>query len=72
MIFTVSVILTAKDDMSLSTIIEGIIKLSALPVVGFKGLLDGYGFAKEHKSLWLETKARLLESFVGSEEKMQE
>ena len=65
MIFTVSVILTAKEDMTVSTVIDGILKLSALPIVGLKGLLDGYGFAKDDKSGWLLTKARLLESFLS-------
>ncbi len=64
MVFTLSVILTAKDDMTLSTVIDGLVKLSALPIVGFKGMLDGFRFAKDDKSGWLETKARLLESFI--------
>lgn len=67
MIFTVSVILTAKEDMTLSTVIDGILKLSALPVIGLKGLLDGYGFAREDKANWLLTKARLLESFLNEQ-----
>ena len=67
MVFTVSVILTAKEDMTVSTVIDGILKLSALPVVGLKGLLDGYGFAREDKAGWLNTKARLLESFLGEQ-----
>ena len=65
MIFTVSVILTAKENMSLSTVIDGIVKLSALPIVGFKGMLDGYAFTKEDKSAWLEAKAGILESFIN-------
>lgn len=64
MIFTVSVMLTTKDGMTVSSVIEGLLKLSALPVIGFRGMLDGYKFAKEEKSAWLETKARLLESFL--------
>lgn len=67
MIFTISVILTAKEDMTVSTVIDGIVKLSALPIVGFKGMLDGYRFAKDDKSGWLETKARLLESFINTD-----
>ena len=66
MIFTLSVMLTAKENMSVSTIIESIMKLSALPIIGIKGLLDGYSFAKEDKSTWLNTKARLLESFLDN------
>lgn len=64
MIFTISVILTAKENMTVSTVIDGLVKLSALPIVGFKGLLDGYRFAREDKSAWLDTKSRLLESFL--------
>ena len=66
MVFTISVILTAKENMTASTIIDGLVKLSALPVIGFKGLIAGYRFSKEDRSCWLETKARLLESFIGT------
>ena len=64
MVFTVSIILTAKEGMTWQTVMDGILKLSALPIVGFKGLLDGYAFAKEDKAGWLESKARLLEAFI--------
>ena len=64
-VFTVSVILTAKDGLTAESIIEGILKLSALPIVGFRGMLDGYKFSRESKASWLETRARILESFVG-------
>ena len=67
MVFTVSVILTAKENMTISTVIDSIIKLSALPIVGLKGLLDGYSFAREDKSAWLNTKARLLEGFLENQ-----
>ena len=63
-VFTVSVILTAKEDMSLSAVIDSLLKLSALPIIGFKGMIDGYRFAREDKSAWLESKARLLETFI--------
>ena len=64
MVFTVSIILTAKENMTVSTVIDGIIKLSALPIVGLKGLIDGYTYAREDKTGWLNTKARLLEGFL--------
>lgn len=67
MVFTVSVMLTAKENMTVSTVLDSLIKLSALPIVGLKGLLDGYSFAREDKSAWLNTKARLLESFLGEQ-----
>lgn len=65
MIFTVSVIMTTKNGLTPSAVIEGIVKLSALPVIGFKGMLDGYSFSKDDKSVYLESKARLLESFIS-------
>ena len=65
MVFTVSIMLTAKENMTLSTVIDGLIKLSALPIVGLKGLIDGYSYAREDKTNWLNTKARLLEAFLG-------
>jgi hypothetical protein len=70
-IFTVSVILTAKNGLTPSTVIDGILKLSALPIVGFKGFLDGYRYATEAKISWLETKTRLLEKFLLSRKKVE-
>ena len=66
MVFTISIILTAKENLTPSTIIDGVVKLSALPIIGFKGSLDGYRFTREDKSAWLETKARLLEAYLDS------
>lgn len=68
MIFTLSVMLTTKEGMTPSTVIDGIVKLSALPVVGFKGMIDGFRFSREDKSVYLESKARLIESFLLSKE----
>ncbi|MBE6532186.1 MAG: hypothetical protein E7676_01600 [Ruminococcaceae bacterium] len=65
MIFTISVILTAKGDMTASVIIDGILKLSALPIIGLRAYSAGYSYAKEEKSLWLEARARLLSSFAN-------
>ena len=65
MIFTVSVILTAKENMTLSTVIDSLIKLSALPIIGLKGLLDGYLYARETKAEWLNTKTEILLEFLG-------
>jgi len=67
MIFTVSVILTVRGDLTPSTVIDGLIKLSALLVIGFRGYSTGYSFVKEKKTAWLETKARLLSSFAETE-----
>ena len=65
MVFTISVILTAKDDLTVSTVIDGLVKLAALPIIGLKGMLDGFKFAAEDRSGWLETKARLLSGFCA-------
>ncbi len=62
-VFTVSVMLTAKDGLTAAAVIEGILKLSALPIIGFKGYSAGYEYVRGTKSAWLETKARLLEAF---------
>lgn len=67
MIMTVSVILTVRGDLSPSVILDGLLKLSALPIIGFRGYCAGYSFVKDKRSVWLETKARLLESFVREE-----
>ena len=62
--FTVSVILTAKSSLTPSVIMEGIFKLSALPIIGFKGYGAGYSYSKDTRSAWIDTKARILEQFV--------
>ena len=56
--------LYTKSELTASAIIDGLIKLSALPIIGFRGFLDGYRYAKETKSAWFETKRRVLEAFL--------
>lgn len=63
MIFTASVVLSAKE-MSALTVIEGIVKLSALPIIGFRGYANGYNYKKENECEWLKTKTRLIEGFL--------
>ena len=65
MAFTVSIILSTKDGMSASSVLDGIFKLTALPIVGIRGYSEGYSYVKNSKSAWLETKARLLELFIA-------
>lgn len=67
-VFTVSVMLTAKDGLTAPAVIEGILKLSALPIIGFNGYTTGYEYVKNKKSQWLMTKARILEAFIKSRE----
>lgn len=64
MIFTVSVMLTTKSELTAEVIIGSILKLSALPVIGFKGYAAGYAQVKEVEIGYLTEKARLLEEFL--------
>lgn len=66
-IFTVSVILTAKDGLSASSVIEGILKIAALPIIGFKGYAAGYKYARGAKRAYLDTKSRIIEEFITEE-----
>ena len=65
MIFTVSVILTAKGELTPSVVIDGILKLSALPIIGFKAYGVGYNHSKNEKTMWLDARERLLSSFIA-------
>lgn len=66
MAITVSVMLTAKDGLDAAEVLNGVLKLSALPVVGFKGYSQGYSYVKHKESGWIETKCGMLESFLSS------
>ena len=61
---TVSIVLSFKEGMTLEDVLNGIIKLSALPIIGIRGYLGGIDFAEKKSSAWLETKARILETFL--------
>lgn len=63
MTVTVSVILTAKNGLNAAAVIEGILKLSTLPIVGFKGYAGGYSYIRKSYIPWIETKRRLLEAY---------
>ncbi len=66
-IFTVSLVLTAKDGLGAPEIIEGILKLSALPLIGFKGYKAGFFHVKERESAYLCAKAGFLEGFLKAD-----
>jgi len=68
MIFTVSVMLTAKEELSAEVIIGGIMKLSALPVIGFKGYAAGYSHVRDTEIGYVSEKTRLLEEFLSGEQ----
>jgi hypothetical protein len=65
MTVTVSVVLSTKENMGVADVIDGILKLSGLPVIGFKGYSAGYNYTKNSMSLWTETKHRLLEAYLN-------
>ena len=64
-VFTVSVMLTAKDGLTASVVIEGILKISALPIIGFKGYISGYKYARGVKRSYIDTKSRIIEQFIS-------
>ena len=66
MIFTVSVMVSIKDSMTASGVIEAILKLSTLPIIGLKGYSGGYEYVTSNEIAWLDTKCRLLDSFLKS------
>ena len=66
MLFTASVVLSTKE-LSLVAIIEGAMKLSTLPIVGFRGYVNGYNYKKDEEAEWMKTKIRLLEGFLRSD-----
>ena len=68
MAVTVSVMLTAKEGLTGADVLNGILKLSALPMIGFKGYSQGYSYAKHTLTLWTETKANILEAFLQESE----
>ena len=68
MTVTVSVMLTAKEDLGAAEIIGGILKLSTLPIIGLRGYAAGYNYTKRTLPVWNETKTRLLEAFLKDQE----
>lgn len=64
MTVTVSVMLTAKDDLGAAEIIGGLMRLSTLPLIAFRGYAEGYRYTSGALALWEETKAKLLKSFL--------
>ncbi len=66
MTVTVSIMLTTKEDMSAASVISGVMKLSTLPIIGLRGYIAGYNFAKDELSAYLESKKRIIEGFILS------
>ena len=66
---TVSVVLSVKDGMTAEDVLNGLLKLAALPIIGIRGYIDGIVFSQRSESAWLTTRAMILESFFKEEEK---
>ena len=64
MIFTVSVMLSAKDGLTPTGVIESLLKLSTLPVIGLRGYSDGYNLATVAEVSELRMRIRLLGAFL--------
>ncbi len=70
MTVTVSVMLTTKEGLTASGVVDGIFKLASLPLIGFKGYAAGYTYTKRTIPLWLDTKARLIDAFIKSKKSL--
>lgn len=68
-VFTVSIILTIKKEMTSAKIIEGLIRLSTLPISALKGYLSGYRYKESTEYLALVSRAEILEGFLIQQEK---
>ena len=66
MLFTISIMLSTKDGLTFADVAEGLLKLSALPVVALRGYWGGYSYSKNEAVFWLETKTRLLDAFLSA------
>ena len=66
MCLTVSIMLSPKDGLSTTDVINGILKLSALPIVGIRGYVSGMVFAERTRASWLRTRSRILEEFLAN------
>lgn len=68
MLFTISVMISLKQNMSAASVIEAILKISTLPVIDLKGYSGGYEYATRDEKEWIEAKASLLESFLKAKQ----
>lgn len=66
MLLTVSMIVTAKSDLGVGEVIEGIVKLSTLPLIGLRGYSQGYDYVRESLVPWIRLKCDLLGAFLAS------
>ena len=65
-LFTISLMISVKDNLTTAGVIEALLKLSTLPIIGLKGYSGGYEYVTCSEVGWMETKARLLDGFIKS------
>ena len=68
MMFTVSIMISTRDNLTAGAIIECILKLATLPIIGLRGYTAGYEYVTKSETAWLQTKTNLLDAFL--DEKM--
>jgi hypothetical protein len=64
MIVTLSVALSLKESLDLVSVLDGLLKLSSLPIIGFRGYAHGYNYVRSTLSSWLDTKSSLICAFL--------
>ena len=66
-LFTVSMMITTKDGMTLGTVLESVIKLGCLPIVALRGYISGYRYTTESLKAWYDGRRELLLEFLADE-----
>ena len=67
-VLTVSIMLSAKENLTSADVIDGIFKISSLLVIGFRAYACGYNYKRLRMPVWIDTKTRLIDAFLKSEE----
>lgn len=71
-VVTVSVILTVKDGLTSSDIVESVLKLSSLPIIGCRGYAAGYTYVKSTEVPILHNKKRIIEAYLSERDMKSE
>lgn len=69
MLLTVSLMITAKADMTLFDIIASLMKLLTLPIVALRGYAEGLSYSTGPLLSWIKTKTELLKAFIEKKSK---
>ena len=67
MTFGIGIAIGARDALTISAILEGVFKLSALLIIGLRGYTHGYLFIGEAEIPFIRAKTQLLERFLSEE-----